>query len=254
MKKQFGNVCVIALVSVLAACDMSYLVPEKGKPGEMPAPYVPSSDAHFTSFFAERDETYYLIPEGTADFSGYSNPLGVWAYIDVNDFPLSTFFYQTTAEVAMHVSMSSYSGVGQEIVSLTINKNEYTYFLPDNMYSDTLSLPKTTPYSLAYSPSASFTGSLIRIATGVSLYTNGTYTFHTVSRNFYRYKKLTIVYPDPIEITNVLPYELVDSYTVTGRTLEIILKNYDEPFSGYVCLLFLKAEDGTTQRKYITIE
>ena len=252
-------VLVILVLGLFKACDMTYIDKNDDDSIKLSGdqPYIPSDSVDFLSFVCERDEAYYFKPENHIFFNANTGTGGIVEDIPVfeNDYP-SDYYCNTI-----------FTSIGFEFYITTRITNidyfrQFDYYFPEiNPYhSSSLSLPEIGDFSLNYAPrkTETFTVPFQFIFNGLEgLSFSDTFTvtdtFKTVSRDFYRYKKLIITYPDTVTVERVLGYPIFKSYSYSNNTLTIELNEYTKPLQDYVCMLFLRAEDGSLHRRYITI-
>ena len=250
----------------------------------------------FTSFTAQRLENYYLLPSNNVNFYwlrtiGFGIASNIVSQMEINTTLPSSFITNlngTTTKSANfvltiltngNVTTNNYTIDFTNKASLsTLQSLEYT--LQNTASSTTLSFPKTSSYSLNYTPTKSYSFAFpIEIGYnpgfGYSIYpyepyteTSGGVTYYysvtstvayngpctAVSRNFYQYQSMTLNYPNDVFITQVIPYPIVKNFTVTDHSLIINLNDYNEVYSGSVAQLFLTGSDGVSYRRDITIQ
>ena len=259
MKKVFSVVLLSLALVLTFSCDYSFLAP-KDSPAAIavvPPSSDPSSDVSFISFACEREEAYYFKPLNinynliTSSVSGLTvTNIPIFE----NDFPNSIHYGITvngfTDRYAIQILDKDY------FKQLEYNKAE-TY------YSNSYSLPGTGSFSFIYYPRKTFTFDInFRIfylfSDTFNIYDSTIITIDDVyyleSRNFYRYKTITIEYPGTVTIGFVIDYFPVKNVAHTKNTLSIEFIDYNEPVQGDILDLILISEDGKIHKKTISIQ
>jgi hypothetical protein len=307
----------LSLFPAFAGCDITLFGPPP--PPGAAAPYVPASDASPMSIAGERYEKYVarmdpaILNKVVGPMSSPRVLAGRWAppgewiefynYASLDRVSLRALVEggAYTAQVSGNAVASRYwpnpSDTYREYLDTQFSRSVALQFnasntrpspqyerksVPTSFASDSLVLPETGGYSLAYDESQAYNEYRYRTflhtvtkdqidawAWGsarpdypftanltLEIQTFERYTW--ASRNFYQYKNFSVSYdPDVFlfSVHPVYPEPIVQSFYLDTdtNTLRVELRDYDEPYAGRIISYWIQAEDGTVREKIISI-
>ena len=163
---------------------------------------------------------------------------------------LNTFTEEYNITENFNIASLVLSGKGYKPDPYVIEFRSKTFMVSDLTadYFEELSVPYSGGRSLYYgSPYVD-----LRPVSPVSI-TN--YQHRPISRDFYRYLDFSITYPPNVEIMSVSHEAIVKSYIIhsSDNTVSVLFNDYNSPFSGKVCSIWIKTENGTLKEKVIRI-
>jgi len=306
---------VLIVSLVIVSCDnFTISKPKKDDPEIVELP----NDADFISFAGERYEKYYfqLDPAiwdrthtlsvsvrspNVRDANNYNTNNYLYNTITITNFPLRGFFvpgsyylsgygnfaYNTT--LGIYQNIAGYLFPFNAIVIIAVDETSSNYAATHEEYTvntvfsnQSLSLPKTAPYSNPYylykyktyyftlsadqffqyfnahSRPSDYHSNTVSSAMPMSLTTFDPHLLK--SRDFYQYKSFIITYKPGLVIHGFnlkpMPHPVVETITFDEEenAISVSFRHYNEPYTGPLFTYWIEAEDGTWRDKTVSIE